>query len=470
MKNSMDNMDDLFKRHFEQTTTEVADKEELWIAIGRERSSKKRILLWVFLVGVIVSGLGIYIISDTSENNKFVPEKSINIEQHNSENVPINIKSKDKAAEPIASSSSNEEDAQIEGRENKPNSSTLSSKISTFQVSNNKEKTNVRASKIPLTPTNIIYNIEQTTQNVIVNDHSIINQSKVLKTKIFDIINLNNLALQKVEYTPKNQFLEVEKIDLDEVNRKWDKCQVKESGKPFLDGYVQASFPIENIYQRNDSDGIEAYQALWEEKITPFISYQTGMQIGYQFPWNGYISGGLSYQHFETKYENIQTVTERITIFDEMAYFYIDDAGETVWVADSVTATNVYDRQQTFANQHQLWHIPIQLGYISDWNSWRFGANLEGTINISKTYQGHFINFDNSVIELNKTQAKDYVSNSIGISLSAGIHLGYMLNENWELYANPRFRTNNLSFLGSDQALDIKYQFAGLRTGLKYWF
>ena len=206
----------------------------------------------------------------------------------------------------------------------------------------------------------------------------------------------------------------------------WDKCGTKKRGTFFVKAYGQASTPMESISYEGTSDESPSYSEAWQERFSPFMSYMGGLQIGYTFPWKGYVSGGLAYQHFQTQFETMQRVVEQITIYDEMAYFYVNDLGETIWVADSVTVTNIYDQTSTHANNHRLIHIPLQVGFLTTQNKFRIGMNVEALLNISKKYEGFFLKEDRSLVEIESDRDAGYMSTSLGLEFFGGGTFGLL--------------------------------------------
>ncbi len=71
---------------------------------------------------------------------------------------------------------------------------------------------------------------------------------------------------------------------------------------------------------------------------------------------------------------------------------------------------------------------------------------------------------------IDENNQDNYISEDIGVSLSAGLHLGYYLNDKWEVYASPRFRYNPNSYLLDTETLKITRNMIGLRGGLRYHF
>ncbi len=480
MKNLHTNMvDDLYNNHFSNSSAPVAQQEALWNAIqGRRKSPGKLIVLSLLAIGLLLIGLAVWSFKYPSvkENEKVL------IAASTSNDVVKMATSNEHKGKPSSEIQSNSEAHKM-----KSNLLLLNSTQNQLQENGAKENTqlsallNVGESSIGGSSKNAVPPVDLH-QKVVTENKEILATSDTnanLKNSMQKDSPVRNasyeIAILKAALSPISVPQDHPQLiapGFRNKNKDWDKCEVKEPGHFFINGYGQASAPLEQITQKEEdtNDAEPTYEEEWDEKINPFISYSTGVQLGYAFSWNGYVSAGLAFQHFQTKYEEQLKVTERITIFDERAYFYIDGNGETVWVADSVTVINIYDKQETYANNHKLWHIPIQFGYTTYRNNLRLGANVEAMLNISKSYQGHFLNENRSITEINSENDKDYMSSSLGVSVSAGLHLGYMLGDHWEVYLNPRFRLNNRSFLHDSQNLKIVRQFAGVRVGMQYNF
>lgn len=467
-------MDKLFQEHFTQTQVSIDHEDKLWSAIEQQRQpSKKHPVWWWFLaIGVLVSGAAWWAVSTPDVAKQ--PEKI-------SPSIPVKEEVKPVDTKPIAEAHIDKKEVPLSNEISKKESTTTQKSLltkSTYIQSTPTQVANPRTAstealsipnqdKAELSQKSAVVLAES--KDITPKPASSLPQTRATMLTIANMARLdgsNNTFLQLAE--PR---LEIATFDDLPKNSRWDKCQVKEPGTFFLKSYGQASWAFEKFTQQEgDINETPTYLESWKEKFSPFLSYQGGVQVGYQFPWNGYVSGGVAYQHFQTKYESTQRVVEQITVYDEMAYFYIDDNGQTVWVADSVRVTNIYDQKEVHPNNHQMWHIPIQLGYNTRRNNFRIGANVEALFNISKSYEGYFMEANRSVIKIDSAQDKDYMSTTIGLSFSAGLHLGYLLNDHWEIYCSPRFRFNPNSFLADNQTLQISRNFAGLRAGVQYHF
>ena len=250
----------------------------------------------------------------------------------------------------------------------------------------------------------------------------------------------------------------------------WSKCEVKIPGHFFLDLYGIAALPIDKIELQPGNDQF-AYRDLWDQRFDPVSSWHGGFQAGYQFPWGLSISTGFEYQNLITKYEDDQSITEMITVWDPMAYFYRDANNDIVWVGDSVTAINIYERKIVSENKHTLYSIPVQVSLeLYKKPNFHIAADASAILNISKNYKGQFIRSDQTLIAIDSGNHDNYMQSDIEISYELGLRMGYYFNDNWEAYMSPRFRYNPNSYLLDTEVLKVTRNFAGLRAGIRYHF
>jgi len=192
---------------------------------------------------------------------------------------------------------------------------------------------------------------------------------------------------------------------------------------------------------------------------------------GYEFGSGLSIAGGAEYQRLESQYETIQTITERVTVYDPEAFFFFDDQGQIVYVGDSVTAISTYDRTLSVSNSTTMIHIPVELSYpLLSKGNWKIKGIAGAVMNLSLQYRGRYVRPDLSVIEINAANASSYISTNIGLSVEGGVHLGYKIGEEWELYLSPRFRYNQQSYILTTEVVNQSRHFVNLRSGLQYRF
>ncbi|MFK7908488.1 MAG: hypothetical protein AB8B69_25375, partial [Chitinophagales bacterium] len=244
------------------------------------------------------------------------------------------------------------------------------------------------------------------------------------------------------------------------------KQRTKIKGSPFIDVYGEGNMSSVTVESQNTETN--AYETTWNNTDTPLGSYELGVMLGYEFDNGLYAALGLEYQKTVEKLEYQQTIIERITVWSDEAYFYLDDAGNQVFVGDSVTTQSTYKRSVVSGKEHTIMNLPIMLGYKLRMNRFNVGIFGGMNINLSHKFEGKIIDESNSFVTLNEDNYETVYKNKLDASPFAGLHLGYSMSNHAELYFNPTFRFHSKSWMQDDYSLSAKYQLAGVRLGLRY--
>ncbi|MEZ4888729.1 MAG: hypothetical protein R3E32_28645 [Chitinophagales bacterium] len=244
------------------------------------------------------------------------------------------------------------------------------------------------------------------------------------------------------------------------------KKRTQMKGHGFIDLYGEGDVNMTTIKSQNSETN--AYQNAWNDTDTPLGSYELGVLLGYEFDNGLYAGLGLEYQKTVEKLEYQQTVIQRVTVWSEEAYFYLDGAGNQVFVADSVTTQSIYERSVKSGKEHTILNLPIMLGYNIHANNWNIGLFGGVNLNLSHKFEGKIINSSNAFVTLDADNYETVYKNKLGASAFAGIHLGRNIGNSIELYFNPTVRIYPKSWMQDDYALSAKYNLAGLRVGLRY--
>ncbi len=244
------------------------------------------------------------------------------------------------------------------------------------------------------------------------------------------------------------------------------KQRTKIKGSPFIDIYGEGNMSSVTVESQNTETN--AYETTWNDTDTPLGSYELGLMLGYEFDNGLYAALGLEYQKTVEKLEYQQTIIERVTVWSDEAYFYLDDEGNQVFVGDSVTTQSTYKRSVVSGKEHTVMNLPLMLGYKLRMN--RFNVGLFGgmNINLSHKFEGKIIDESNTFVTLNEDNYETVYKNKLDASPFAGLHLGYSMSNYAELYFNPTFRFHPKSWMQDDYSLSAKYQLAGVRLGLRY--
>ena len=461
-------IDEIFQQHFAEAASPMNNQEALWQRISGKMGDKNRGFLWLISVGFVfcvVAGFGLINLNnftDQESSNKILSNTLINNQPSQGESNQLIL-------------------TESEEKENENEKSIKSAKDETIKALKEDPKLIFRNSEI----------IKNSESGVINNNNQLTELSKANKTEVLNStassISEGGEGVERSEES-KNihssisdlKFIDLGTQDISLFDNtpfkfnqsdSWSRCEVKTPGHFFVDVYGQAGLPMDKIDFSQVGSDQTAYRDFWDARFDPKASWHGGAQIGYEFQNGLKVSAGAEYQELVTQYSDNQRITETIRVWDPQAYFTIDMNGDRVWVGDTVTAINIYDRKFVRKNTHTLLHIPFQVSYdILKKPSFHIAVDASAALNLSKTYEGQYIRSDQTLIMIDDNNPDNYTSKDIGVSFSAGLHLGYYLNDNWEVYASPRFRYNPNSYLVDTETLKITRNMIGLRGGVRYHF
>ncbi len=491
MKKSDHDIDKLFESHFEDFQAPVLDKDGLWSRINPDKTNR-RFMLFIFFGFIGASSLLLAWTVDELEYNQAAAgggssdessyaifDKDTN-QQHSNDLIAIldEVDGVDVQTEKYV-----KESAQL--------------------IKTNFIKSNVTSKLTNKSQTSIIHK-DFKEQDYI--DHSTLVTNKVHpKTSITNIgksevdnVNVSVLP-QHFEISEKSNIKKSdrrlrslvsvpERIPSLAINSLYNKyglsdelsmnklvCSTKRrgggagGGHLFVDAYAHLGLPIDHVSLRAGSEEEVDYLDLWNDRYQSLSSFSGGLMVGYSMNNGLDISAGGEYQRIESQYQTTQRVTEIITVYDPMAFFFTDDNGDVVWVADSVSAVSVFDRTTSIANNTTLLNIPFQLSYpIFQRGSWQVRALAGGSFNFSIDHRGQFLRSDNRLVLLDDSSSATYMTSKLGLSLEAGLQLSTLIGDRLECYASPRYRYSRQSYLASTASLSVARDFIGLRVGVRY--
>ena len=224
---------------------------------------------------------------------------------------------------------------------------------------------------------------------------------------------------------------------------------------------------ISNRWNDNTDIDYGNYLASWNQSETAVSTFSAGLLIGLETQWGGSISAGLEYQKIQNRLNQEQRITERITVYDEMAYFYLDSNNNRIYEADSVTTSRTYTRELQTAKTHTLINIPILLGYHRQIGKFRYGIIGGVNVHLRNEFKGKALDASGQIIDAGSDSPNAIYRKDLNMSIIGGIDAGYMIGEGLEVYLSPRFRFQGDSWLRSDHPLVSRIQLVGLQAGIR---
>ncbi len=289
------------------------------------------------------------------------------------------------------------------------------------------------------------------------------------KTQILGLDQLEPLGSQFLKSTrPQNKLSSVQ-LD-DSSDPKWSRCSDKRVSRPgfLIEAFAFGGVPlISNRWNDNTDIDYGNYLASWNQSETAVSTFSAGLLIGLETQWGGSISAGLEYQKIQNRLNQEQRIIERITVYDEMAYFYLDSNNNRIYEADSVTTSRTYTRELQTAKTHTLINIPILLGYHRQIGKFKYGIIGGVNVHLRNEFKGKALDASGQIIDAGSDSPNAIYRKDLNMSIIGGIDAGYMIGEGLEVYLSPRFRFQGDSWLRSDHPLVSRIQLVGLQAGLR---
>lgn len=498
MKKSPNEIDHIFQSHFNNHEVAVIEEDRLWQRIAKNIHRKSRILFLFLFLFLATSGWFAYasLVNPSTSDSSAIrskEESALNDEIH-VQNLIINAEELLENTTKIEAESKSNQISQENSSVNNSSKKTASSKVSESPTDHNENN-------------NTIPRFKNTTKNLTVTSTekqavaATLYQSQAKKVTTSSISIPSNIAEEtsppvSLRTTPEQGTIQVPAhssvstmhgiqmaalaplqftLSLPPLllkNGMMAKCEIGNKNlNPFIDVYGLFAQPLETVgLSALGSDQLQ-YLTNWNDRYSPLLSFGGGIAIGNEWANGISASVGIEYQRMESQYKTTQTVTEVTTIFDPMAFFFIDENDEVVWVGDSVTSVTTYDRSIAHANTTTLINIPLNVSYnLFQSGPWKVKATAGAILNLSIQYRGRFLASDQSLQVIDDSNQDTYVTSRLGTSIEAGVDFAYLIGPKWEVYLSPRYRYNRSSYWQQSAIIDLSRDYVGFRTGVRYLF
>jgi len=277
-------------------------------------------------------------------------------------------------------------------------------------------------------------------------------------------------ALRRLSSTDITPFEHQEQSLLWAPDPDWSRCSDRRSWGVgfFIETYAFGGYPlITNALNADQNIDYSNFLTLWNQGESAVSTFAGGFMLGLETRGGVSLSAGLEYQQIQNRLNREQTIIERITVYDEMAYYFLDSNNNRVYVADSVTTTRTYTRSVQAAKTHTLINLPVLLGYHNQVGNFRYGIVAGVNIHLQNEFTGKVLDPSGQIIDANTGTSTAVYRTTMDLSFMGGLDFGYMTNDWLELYLSPRFRFQPGSWLNANHPLESTMQLVGLQAGLR---
>lgn len=271
------------------------------------------------------------------------------------------------------------------------------------------------------------------------------------------MLNTNHLRFSQPSHKVFNLKINPQKDILND-------CFPSRSYKLFIDFYLSPDYAKKSL-TGNKQDYINSRY----NSESALLSYSGGIIAGYKFNKEFLIKGGMNFTSINEKFhivikdvKNTQTI---ITI-------------DTIWKSDGTydisrdtTIKEIYGKEDIQKiNRYSMIDIPVIFGYQFKYNNLNLGINAGVVLNILSFHKGTMLNMNGEVETFDgHTDNPNIFNKNLGVSIYTSAYIGYRLNENIELFAEPKFRYFIKPFTNNNYSLTQKFSKFGISFGPRFF-
>ncbi len=230
-----------------------------------------------------------------------------------------------------------------------------------------------------------------------------------------------------------------------------------------IEVYISPDMPFKTVTNNTASPQLLSRKDS-SESLRP--GFSAGFRIVKPLNDNFSIKTGLQYsqinERFTYRTENETRTTTVVTVRS-----IIRAPGDTLFVRDTSTLTQIGYKTNTVKNRFRSLDIPILASYQAGNDDLSIGLTAGVMVNLSSWYQGVILDSSLTAVPLSKETNMVYKSN-IGLGLYAGITVTKRINYNTQLFFEPYFRYNLSNMTNPDAAFNQRFSIGGLAMGLRF--
>lgn len=233
----------------------------------------------------------------------------------------------------------------------------------------------------------------------------------------------------------------------------------------FLEVYGSPDYTMETIIRNGVSD---AYLQKKDSSEKMAGGFTVGARVSRYFGEHFIMKTGLQYaqinQSFKVRTENEIKTTTVITTRG-----IVRGPGDTLFVKDTSTLTQVGYAVHNTKNSYKSIEIPLIAGYETGTGNWKFGFNGGVILNASSWFTGETYDTSYHIVPLSAKNYSNGVYNSnLNISLYASVSVIRRIGDAVELFAEPYFRYSLSNSATSYMGYSQRFNAAGLSLGIRY--
>jgi len=227
--------------------------------------------------------------------------------------------------------------------------------------------------------------------------------------------------------------------------------------------YAGPAYVMKSLSNATTNTEVNDYIQLREETERVLEGWRTGLMLKYVHKSGVYGKFGIEWMRINEKMEYGET-EETTVIETQIVKWIVNEQGDSNAITGPVTVTYTKSTNWEIFNKYTFVNVPLMLGYQQEKGKWTYAAEAGVIINNSFKFSGMIINDQNAIDEPNHFRSK------IGLSLTAGVGMGYSLTDNLKLWMTPSLKYDLGNVNENNYSINQRYTSIGLLAGLEFRF
>ncbi len=196
-------------------------------------------------------------------------------------------------------------------------------------------------------------------------------------------------------------------------------------------------------------------------------AWSADLTVNYNWHKNWQVRAGFGYTQINMQFL-LNTTQLRVDTVEGIQTIVFNQDGSVDSIAGPILQYETINRERRVYNSIRHWELPILVNYETSLGQLSLIAEAGVRLRLSRTWEGQVVADLGENVALWEDQ--DWYRTNLGLSLQAGLLLGYELNSQWQLRAGATVRYAPTDFSTAESAFQERYQLGGIQLGLRYQF
>lgn len=195
-----------------------------------------------------------------------------------------------------------------------------------------------------------------------------------------------------------------------------------------------------------------------------------GLKGGLIFKERWTIKSGLELHEQWTLFDYMRVDSVPVIKQDQLTKVWLDKVSRDTLAKEygPLPLTDVHTTHIKHNNQYRVISIPLEFGFQNRWRKLIYGLHTGMSFDFAQLQKGRLLDDGQSSVFIENEDAYRPIKQS-GVSVRAGIHLGYVMGDNWQVFIQPQWAGSSVKEIGS-KGSTVKHQRLNLNLGVNRSF